>query len=89
MELLRDHAQRETETIRNVDPDASEVLVYGPEYRAYEKEQRALLREIADQTGQLPSRATKIEMDVRNPITDYDVVVMDADGQLHAVQQQQ
>ena len=50
LQLLRDHARRETETIRNVDPDASEVLANGPEYRAYEKEQRALLREIADQT---------------------------------------
>jgi hypothetical protein len=59
MQLLQDHAQQETETIRNIDPEASEVPVNGPEYRAYEKEQRALIREIAEKTGQLPSRIGK------------------------------
>jgi hypothetical protein len=84
MELLRDHARRETETIRNLDP---EVPVNGPEYRAYEKEQRALIREIADQTGQLPARIGKIEMGIKNPLTDYDVIAIDKDGNIHAVQQ--
>jgi hypothetical protein len=84
---LFDHARRETETIRNIDPDASAVPVNGSEYRAYVKEQRALAREIADQTGQLPTRAGRLEVDVKNPITDFDVIAMDADGNFHAVQQ--
>jgi hypothetical protein len=61
---LFDHARAETETIRNIDPDASEVPVNGREYRDYVKEQRALVREIADQTGQLPQRKSTIELDV-------------------------
>jgi hypothetical protein len=44
---LYEHARRETETIRNVDPDASEVLVNDRVYLAYVKEQRSLIREIA------------------------------------------
>jgi hypothetical protein len=64
------------------------VLVNGPEYRAYEKEQRALVREIADQTGQLPSRIAVHTGPVKNPITDYDTIAMDADGNLLGVQVQ-
>jgi hypothetical protein len=86
IQALFEYAARETETIRSVDPDASAVPVNGPEYRAYEKEQRALLREIADQTGQLPSR-NKVEMEVKSPLANFDVLAMDADGKIHAVQQ--
>jgi hypothetical protein len=86
--LLHDHARRETETIRSVDPEASEVLVISREYLAYVKEQRALLREIADQTGQLPTRVAVDVAAVRNPLTDYDTVAMDANGNLLGVVQQ-
>jgi hypothetical protein len=86
MELLREHARRETETIRNVDPEASEVLVNGPEYRAYEKEQRALIREIADQTGQLPTRVAKLEVEGKGALTNFDTIAVDANGNWHAVQ---
>lgn len=86
LELLADHAHRETELIRTVDPDASEVAVNGPEWRAYEKEQRALLHEIADQTGGLPARVARLEV-TQNPITNYDVIAMDAEGNLHAVRE--
>jgi hypothetical protein len=87
LELLLVHARRETEMIRTVDPKASEVPVNGSEYRAYEKEQRALLHEVGDQTGGLPARIGKVEV-VGNPITAFDVLVETEDGQLHAVQQQ-
>jgi hypothetical protein len=86
MGLLLDHARRETELIRTVDPEASEVPVNGPEWRAYEKEQRALLHEIADQTGGLPARLGKVEVVAGNPIF-ADVLVEDSDGNLHPVQQ--
>jgi hypothetical protein len=85
IELLHDHARRQTETIRNVDPDASEVPVHGPEFRAYEKEQRALTREIADQTGQLLQRAPVEVNVVRSPITDFDTIAVDEAGNWHAV----
>lgn len=87
MELLRDHARRETETIRNVDPEASEVLVNGPEYRAYEKEQRALIREIADQTGQLPARIAVDAGPAKGSLADFDVIAVDSSGGFHAVRQ--
>jgi hypothetical protein len=87
LELLADHARRETEAIRNVDPEASEVLVNGPEWRAYEKEQRALLHEIADQTGGLPARVGKIEMDTKNPLNFGGAIAQDADGNWYSVQQ--
>jgi hypothetical protein len=86
LDLLRDHARRETEMIRNVDPEASEVLVNGPEYRAYEKEQRALIREIADQTGQLPQRVGKVEVDVKNPLTFGGSIAQDEAGNWYSVQ---
>ena len=72
--------------IRNVDPEASEVLVNGPEYRAYEKEQRALIREIADQTGQLPQRVGKVEVDVKNPLTFGGSIAQDEAGNWYSVQ---
>jgi hypothetical protein len=87
IELLHDHAQRETDYIRRVDPDAAEVPVRGNEYRAYEKEQRALTREIADQTGQLMQRAPVQVNVVRNPLTDFDTIAVDEAGNRHAVQQ--
>jgi hypothetical protein len=84
---LRDHAVRETETIRSVDPEASEVTVNSREYLAFVKEQRALLREIADQTGQLPQRVAVDLAAARNPITSFDTVALDADGNLLGVVQ--
>ena len=87
IELLHDHAQRETDYIRRVDPDAAEVPVRGNEYRAYETEQRALTREIADQTGQLMQRAPVNVNVVRNTLTDFDTIAVDEAGNWHAVQQ--
>jgi hypothetical protein len=84
---LFEHAQRETETIRSVDPDASKVPVNGHEYRAYVKEQRALAHQIAEQTGQLPPRNPVDAGPVKSPITDYDVIGLDENGNFHAVQQ--
>jgi len=43
------------------------VAYNGPEYRAYVKEQRALIREISEETGQLPTRIARLETDVKNP----------------------
>jgi hypothetical protein len=54
---LYDHAQRETETLRNVDPEAGDVPVSGTEFRAYSRDQQRILREIADEMGQLVSRS--------------------------------
>jgi len=65
--VIKDHARRETETIRSVDPEASEVLFNCPEYRAYVKEQRALIREISEQTGQLPRRRNEGSRNNRVP----------------------
>jgi hypothetical protein len=85
IELLHDHAERETEMIRNVDPEACQVPVNGSELRAYEKEQRALTREIADQTGQLPQRSS-VEVNLtKNPITNFDTIAVDESGNWHAV----
>jgi len=86
LELLRDHARRETELIRSVDPSASEVPVNDRAYQSWVKEQRAPLHEIADQCGGLPARVAKIEV-TQNPITNYEVLAMDADGNLHAVRE--
>ena len=77
----------EENIIRRVDPDAAGVRVRGNEYRAYEKEQRALTREIADQTGQLMQRAPVEVNVVRNPLTDFDTIAVDEAGNWHAVQQ--
>jgi hypothetical protein len=82
---LYEHARRETETIRDVDPEASEVPVNGPEYRAYVKEQRALIREISEETGQLPTRVGRIEMEAKSPLTDFDTIALDENGQWHGV----
>jgi hypothetical protein len=54
MELLEEHARRETETIRNIDPDASEVPYNTREYLAYAKVEAALSHQILEITGQLP-----------------------------------
>jgi hypothetical protein len=87
IQLLHDHARRETETIRAVDPEASEVPVNDRVLDRYSKLQQSLLREIADQTGQLPQRVAVDVNAVKNPITDYDVIAMDEMGDFHAVQQ--
>jgi hypothetical protein len=84
IELLHDHARRETEMIRNVDPEASQVPVNGSELRAYEKEQRALTREIADQTGQLQRSSVEVNV-TKNPITNFDTIAVDESGNWHAV----
>jgi hypothetical protein len=57
------------------------------ELLAYDKEYRALAREIADQCGQLPQRVSLDAVVTRNPLTDFDVIVVDDDGAIHAVQQ--
>jgi hypothetical protein len=85
IELLHDHARRETELIRTVDPEAAEVPVNGPEFRAYEKEQRALTREIADQSGQLLLRTPVAPVAAWNPLLGIDEIAIDEDGNWHAV----
>jgi hypothetical protein len=78
--LLHDHAERETEMIRNVDPDASEVPVIGREFAAYTKLQKELLREIAEQSGQLQQRAP-VEVHVPpNPLMDAAEIAQDENG---------
>jgi hypothetical protein len=56
IDLIHDHARRETEMIRTVDPGAAEVKADAPELRAYVKAQESLVLKIWDATGQLPSR---------------------------------
>jgi hypothetical protein len=73
--------------IQDSYPDASTVPINSREYLAYVKEQRALLREIADQTGQLPQRVA-VESTGRSGIMSFDTVAMDADGNLLGVVQQ-
>jgi hypothetical protein len=85
IDLLHEHARRETETIRNIDPDASEVPVNDRVLDRYSKLELALSHQILEITGQLPQRVGKVEMEVKNPLTDFDVLAMDADGKLHAV----
>ena len=85
IELLHDHARRETELIRTVDPEAAKVPVNGPEFRAYEKEQRALTREIADQSGQLLLRTPVAPVAAWNPLLGIDEIAIDEDGNWHAV----
>jgi hypothetical protein len=68
-----------------VDPEASPVPLNSREYLAYVKEQRALLREIADQTGQLPQRVALEATVTQNPITTFDHLLMDENGHLHGV----
>jgi hypothetical protein len=63
-----------------------DVPINGPEYRAYVKEQRALLQQIADELGQLPARIGKIEVEGQGSLTDFDTIALDASGQWHAVQ---
>jgi hypothetical protein len=76
---LFDHATRETETIRNIDPEASEVPVNGSEYRAYVKEQRALIREIAEETGQLQARAHPIDQSAGG-LPQFGTIAQDENG---------
>jgi hypothetical protein len=85
--VIKSHARRETETIRSVDPDASEVPYNGPEYRAYVKVQDALITKIWDATGQLPQRVGKLEMDVKNPLSFGGRIAQDDQGNWYAVQQ--
>lgn len=85
IELLHEHARREWKTISGVDPEASLVPLNSREYLAYVKEQRALLREIADQTGQLPQRVMADVTVAKSPLTAFDTLVMTEDGQLHGV----
>ena len=85
IELLHEHARREWELISGVDPEASPVPLNNREYLAYVKEQRALLREIADQTGQLPQRIAADVTVAKSPLTAFDTLVMTEDGQLHGV----
>jgi hypothetical protein len=87
IELIHEHAQRETELIRTVDPDAAEVRCNSRELLAYDKEYRALAREIADQCGQLPQRVSLETTVTRNPITDFDTIAIDDDGTFYAVKQ--
>jgi hypothetical protein len=87
IELIHEHAARETELIRTVDPEAAEVKVNSRELLAYDREYRALAREIADQCGQLPQRVTVDAAVIRNPITSFDTVIVDEAGNFHAVHQ--
>jgi hypothetical protein len=83
--LLHEHARRETETIRSIDPEASEVPVNDRVLDRYSKLQASLLREIADQTGQLPQRVAVNVHAASNPITSFKTVALDAEGNLLGV----
>jgi hypothetical protein len=87
IDALYEHAQQETETLRNVEPDAADVPVNSKEFNAYHDRQVKLVHQIAEETGQLPQRVALDAVVTRNPITDFDVVVVDDDGNFHAVQQ--
>jgi hypothetical protein len=87
IDLLHEHARRETETIRSIDPDASEVPVNDRVVDRYSKLELTLSHQFLEITGQLPTRVGRVEMEVKNPLTEYDVLVEDADGNLHAVKQ--
>ena len=63
--LLRDHSRAETETIRNVDPEASEVLVNDRVYLKYVAEQRSLLRETRTRPGSCHSVSARSRWGVR------------------------
>jgi hypothetical protein len=63
------------------------VKVNNRELLAYDRAYRALAREIADQCGQLPQRVSLDAVVTRNPVTDFDVVIVDEAGNFHAVQQ--
>jgi hypothetical protein len=54
---LYEHARRETETIRSVDPGAGEVPIELDKSCKIDIQQRRILREAADELGQLMSRA--------------------------------
>jgi hypothetical protein len=85
--LLEEHAERETETIRNVEPEASRVPYRTREYQSYVKLEAQLSHQLCEILGVLPQRTQPSDHGAaKNPITDYDVLVMDADGNLHPVQ---
>jgi hypothetical protein len=87
MDLLEEHAARETETMRAIDPDASEVPYNSREYLAYQKAEQSLSHQILEITGQLMSRAHPVDAaEGRNPLTDFELLVEDADGNLYPVQ---
>jgi hypothetical protein len=56
IEGLYEHARLETETIRSVDPDAGDVPVDLDKFNKIDIQQRKILREIAEESGQLWSR---------------------------------
>lgn len=55
-ELVREATRQSEEMSRNFGDEAAPVLVNGPEWRAYSREQTKLLDQIADETGQKPNR---------------------------------
>ena len=57
IEGLYEHARRETETIRRVDPEAGQVPIDLDKFRSLDIQQRKILRDIADELGQLMSRS--------------------------------
>jgi hypothetical protein len=87
IDLLHAHAHRETETIRNIDPEASEVPVNDRVLDRYSRLELALSHQILEITGQLPQRYGKLEMEVSNPLNLGEVLVETEDGVLHPVVQ--
>ena len=87
IDLLHEHPERETETIRSVDSDASEVPV-NERFDRWSKLELALSHQILEVTGKLPQRTHAGDQSVvKSPLTDHDVIAVDADGNFHAVQQ--
>jgi hypothetical protein len=84
---LTEEAERATEEMRTVRPNAAKVLVPGNEWRGYTRERARLLREIAEEMGQIQSRNSTDGGPVRGSLTDFDVIAMDAARNFHAVQQ--
>jgi hypothetical protein len=86
--LLHEIAERETESIRNIDPEASEVPVNGKELRAYMETKRALIRELRDVYGQQQLRAPAPEPEpAPNPIMEASTIAQDEAGNWYVVGQ--
>ena len=62
IDAIREDARQATESLRALaektgEEYAGEVLVNGPEFRAYSRDQQKILRDIAEEMGQLMTRA--------------------------------
>jgi hypothetical protein len=84
LQELIEEAERATEEMRTVSPNAAKVLVPGNEWRGYTRERARLLHEIATEMGQLGSPEGG---PVKGALTDFDVLV-EVDGKIQPLIQQ-